>query len=438
MDPSVGDGPDLGGNPVSVVGIGADGWVGLSEVARELVGRAHLLVGSTRQLGLMPETGAERLPWPSPLLPALPGLLAEHRGRSVCVLASGDPMFFGIGTRLVRLLGAEGVRVVPHVSSASLACARLGWALDDLEVVSAVGRSVAALHPAIQPGRRVLVLSADGGTPSQVASLLCARGYGDSEMSVLSQLGGPRERVVVGTAATWADPATAPPSPSGRPTTTVTGRGSTGEDVDDLNVVAIHCRADAGIPALSRSPGLPDDAFEHDGQLTKREVRAVTLSSLVPVPGQLLWDVGAGAGSIAIEWTRHHPACRAVALEMDTERAERIARNAAALGVPGLRVVHGRAPDVLGDLERPSAVFVGGGCTDEGVMEACWAALLPGGRMVANAVTTAGESVLARWHDACGGELIRLSVSRSSPVGGFTALRPMMPVTQWLATKGEW
>ena len=289
----------------------------------------------------------------------------------------------------------------------------------------------------IQPGRRVLVLSADGRTPAEVASLLRARGYGDSEMTVLSQLGGPRERVVLGTAAMWADPATAPPSPSGRPTTAVTGRGSGNEEVDDLNVVAIHCRAGAGVAALSRSPGLPDDAFEHDGQLTKREVRAVTLSSLVPVPGQLLWDVGAGAGSISIEWMRHHPASRSIAIEMDAQRTERIARNAEALGVLGLRVVHGRAPEALGGLEMPSAVFVGGGCTDEGVMEACWDALLPGGRLVANAVTTAGESVLAKWHEACGGDLIRISVSRSSPVGGFTALRPMMPVTQWVASKGK-
>jgi len=457
---------------VVVVGIGDDGWAGLSQAARRELRAAEVLMGSARQLRLVPESGVERaagnggepgaghgagrgvepvaghggepgtapggehgaefggepgvgqgaepgvgsgverVVWPSPLLPALPSLLASRRGRRVCVLASGDPMFHGIGTTLVRLLGAGRVRVLPHPSSVSLACARLGWAADRVEVVSLVTRPVEVLHPVVHEGRRVLVLSADGRTPARVAALLAARGYGASTVTVMERLGGAGERVVSGRADTWSPPVTR-----------------------DLNVVAVECRADAGTVALPRLPGLPDEAFEHDGQLTKSEVRAVTLSRLAPVPGELLWDVGAGAGSIGIEWMRAHPDNRAVAVESRPDRAAVVARNAAALGVPGLDVVTGVAPAALAGLETPDAVFVGGGVTVAGMVEACWEALRPGGRLVANAVTVESEAVLARWHGRLGGDMVRLAVSRTSPVGGFTGWRPMMPVTIWTALK---
>ncbi|MGC5014480.1 precorrin-6y C5,15-methyltransferase (decarboxylating) subunit CbiE [Streptosporangium sp. DT93] len=399
---------------VTVVGIGADGWAGLSRAARWELHAAEVLMGAARQLALVPEPSAERVVWPSPLLPALPGLIDAHRGRRVCVLASGDPMFHGIGATLVRLLGADRVRVLPHPSSVSLACARLGWAADRVEVVSLVTRPPEVLHPALHDGRRLLVLSADGRTPAAVAALLVARGYGASAMTVLERLGGAEERAVTGTAAGWSPAAS-----------------------HDLNVVAVECRADAGTVALPRLPGLPDEAFEHDGQLTKREVRAVTLSRLAPAPGELLWDVGAGAGSIGVEWMRAHPDNRAVAVESRPGRAAAIARNAAALGVPGLEVVVGAAPAALAGLERPDAVFVGGGVTVPGVVEACWEALRPRGRLVANAVTVESEAVLASWHGELGGELVRLAVSRAAPVGGFTGWRPMMPVTVWVAVRGE-
>ncbi|MCP3802539.1 precorrin-6y C5,15-methyltransferase (decarboxylating) subunit CbiE [Allokutzneria sp. A3M-2-11 16] len=392
---------------VSVVGIGADGWDGLPESARRLVLGADVLFGSTRQLALVPGH-AQRVSWPSPLLPALPGLLDANRGKAICVLASGDPMFFGIGSTLARLIGPERLRVVPHPSSVSLACARLGWPLDEVEVITAVGRPVESVNAAIHPGRRVMVLSADGGTPAEVAELLTDRGYGASTMTVLEHLGGPEERKISSTAADWH------------------------EKCGALNVIAVEC---AG-PKLSSVPGLPDDAYEHDGQLTKREVRAVTLAMLAPVPGELLWDVGAGAGSIAIEWSRAHPSCRAIAIEKDPERAERIVDNAKRLGVPSIRVVRGAVPDALPD-ERPDAVFIGGGVTVPGVVERCFEALKPSGRLVANAVTVESEAVLARWHAELGGELVRLAVSRGSPVGGFTGWRAMMPVTILIATKGE-
>ncbi|PRY48283.1 precorrin-6Y C5,15-methyltransferase (decarboxylating) [Geodermatophilus tzadiensis] len=398
--------------PVVVVGIGADGWEGLAPTSRAEVERAEVLMGSARQLSLVPEeVPAERVPWPSPLSEALPGLVDQHAGRAVVVLASGDPMLSGIGTTLTRLLGAERVRVLPAPSSVSLACARLGWAVEDTEVVSLVGRPIELLHPHVQPGRRLLVLGSDGETPAQVAALLSDRGYGPSLVTVLGGLGGPDEEVRSGTAATWSQPAPA------------------------LVVTAVECRADRGTAPLPTTPGLPDGAYESDGQLTRSEVRAVTLSRLAAVPGQLLWDVGAGAGSIGIEWMRAHPTCRAVAVEASAERAERIARNAARLGVPYLRVVHGHAPDVLARLGAPDAVFIGGGLTTPLLVETCWDALPVGGRMVANAVTVESEAVLARWHAEVGGELVRVEVSRAEPVGSFTGWKPAMPVTIWSVTR---
>jgi precorrin-6Y C5,15-methyltransferase (decarboxylating) len=403
---------------VTVVGIGADGWPGLPEASRAVLRGAGVVLGSHRQLDLLPpEITAERVPWPSPMAAAVEPLVRRHAGRRTAALASGDPSFHGLGTTLVRLLGAGRVRVLPHPSSASLACARLGWPLDATEVVSAVGKPVEQLHRALQPGRRLLVLSAGAGTPAEVARLLTRAGFGGSRLSVLADLGAAGERVTTATAATWPD------------------LGAGQHDAAPLNVVAVECAADPGTPLRPAVPGLPDDAFEHDGQLTKREVRAVTLARLAPVPGQLLWDVGAGAGSVAIEWARTHPACRAAAVEADETRAARIARNAAALGVPAVGVVHGAAPDALKELDPPDAVFVGGGTTAPGVLEACWTALAPGGRLVVNAVTLESEAVVLRWHGDVGGDLVRIAVDRAAPVGGFTGWRPLLPVTQWAVTK---
>ncbi|MDT5030944.1 MAG: precorrin-6B C5,15-methyltransferase / cobalt-precorrin-6B C5,C15-methyltransferase [Actinoplanes sp.] len=396
---------------ITVVGVGADGWAGLGGAGRAALAAAHVVFGSDRQLALLPaDVRAERVAWPAPLLPALPGLLAARPGPARCVLASGDPMFHGIGVTLVRLLGAQRVRVLPHPSSVSLAAARLGWPLAEVDVLSLVTAPVAELHPLVHPGRRILVLSRDASTPAQVAQLLTARGYGDSTVTVLGALGGPAETVVSAPAADFA--ATVDPL-----------------NVVPLNVVAIAC-AGAG-RAVPLGPGLSDDLYDSDGQLTKREVRAITLAMLGPQPGELLWDVGAGSGSIAIEWMRSHRACRAIAIESHPERATRIAGNAAALGVPALRIVQATAPDALAGLPTPAAVFIGGGLTRNGLVEACLAALPSGARLVANAVTVESEAVLAGLHAKLGGELTRVAVNRAAPVGGFTGWRPMLPVTIW-------
>jgi precorrin-6B C5,15-methyltransferase / cobalt-precorrin-6B C5,C15-methyltransferase len=396
-------------DPITVVGIGADGWQGLSPAARSAIEESDVLLGSPRQLALVPPTGSAeglRVAWPSPLSEALPGMFSQYAGRRICVLASGDPTFHGIGTTLVRLLGADAVRVIPHPSSVSLACARLGWPQDQVQVVSLVNQPVERLHPHLQPGRLLLILSRGAQTPAEVAQLLVTRDYGSSWVTVLEHLGGTAERVRRARAADWS------------------------HDVDALNVIAIECDG----PVLSTASGLPDDAYENDGQLTKREVRAVTLSRLAPVPGQLLWDVGGGAGSIAIEWSRHHPSCRAIAVERDPDRAKRLERNAAALGA-SVVVVEGAAPAALDGLESPDAIFIGGGATAPGMFDACWNALKPGGRLVTNGVTLETESLIADWYKTHGGDLVRLSVQRAAPVGTMTGWRPALPVTIWSLTK---
>jgi len=386
---------------VHVVGIGADGWSGLPDASRAALLSADVVVGGPRQLALLDDSvTATRTALPAPLLPSLGELLARADGEQVAVLASGDPMFFGIGSTLIGL-GVD-VRVHAAPSSVSLACARLGWAVQDVDVVSAVGRPLSSLHPFLQPGRRVLVLVGSEDGADSVRSLLDARGFGSSAVTVLEQLGGPHERV------------SAEAGPH-----------------DRLAIVALECVADPDALLLPRVPGLPEAAFDTDGQITKREVRAFALAALAPVPGQLLWDVGAGSGSIGIEWMRVHPSSRAIAIEPREDRRGRIARNADALGVPGLQVVAGAAPDALAGLPTPDAVFVGGGVTAPGVLDACTAALLPGGRLVCNAVTLEGAAVLAAMNATRGGALTRIAIERAEPIGGLTGWRPARAVTQW-------
>ncbi|AJF66023.1 bifunctional cobalt-precorrin-7 (C(5))-methyltransferase/cobalt-precorrin-6B (C(15))-methyltransferase [Streptomyces vietnamensis] len=398
---------------VSVVGIGADGWDGLPESSRRVLRTAEVLIGAPRQLGLLPATDCpgERITWPSPLRPAVPGLLAAHEGRTVAVLASGDPSFHGIARTLAEAGAALDVH--PHPSSVSYACARLGWPLEATETVSLVARPLAALSAALHDGRRLLVLSEGADTAARVADLLRTTGWGGTRIRVLEQLGGPAERLLDGTAADWPH-----------------------ERTDALNVLALDCVRDPDALRLGAVPGLPDEVYEHDGQLTKRYVRAATLAALAPAPGELLWDVGGGSGSIGIEWMRSHRSCRAIVVEKSPERAARIARNADALGTPALKVVTGPAPAVLAGLETPSAIFIGGGLTAPGLLDTCWDALPPGGRLVANTVTLESEALLARWYGRHGGELIRLAVATAVPVGGFTGWRQAMPVTQWSVTKG--
>lgn len=400
------------GRWLSIVGLGEDGWDGLSPAARALVERAELVAGGARHLALIPEFSAqERLNWPSPLSDAYPALLAR-RGRPVCVLASGDPSWYGIGATLSKLVPADETVIVPAPSSFSLAAARMGWALQEAATLTVHGRPLELVIPHLQPNARLLVLSWDGTTPGKLAALLRERGFGVSRLTALAAMGGPRETRTEATADAW-----------------------TAERVADLNTLAVECVATPGVRTLPRAPGLPDDWFAHDGQITKREVRAVTLSWLAPRRGELLWDVGAGSGSIGVEWMLADPANRAVAVEHKEERAARISLNAAAFGVPGLELVRGKAPEALAGLAAPDAVFIGGGLTNDGVFDACWTALKPGGRLVANAVTLESEAMLIALHKRLGGELSQIAVSRAAAIGGFTGWRPLMPVTLWRVEK---
>lgn len=368
-------------------------------------GRRHLALAATLI------RGAAR-PWPSPFDGATDEVL-RHCGRPVCVLASGDPFQYGIGAVLARHVEAREMIVLPAPSAFSLAAARLGWALPRTVLLSAHGRALDLLRPHLQPGARILALTSDADGPGAIAKLLVENGFGASRLTVLEALGGPRERIRSATAAAFDI-----------------------EAIDALNTVAVEVEAAPDARVLARTPGLADDLFEHDGQITKREIRAVTLSSLAPRRGELLWDIGAGSGAVAIEWLLADPAfMRAIAVERRADRAARISRNAAAFGVPDLKIVEGVAPAALNGLPTPDAVFIGGGASEPGVIDAARRALRPGGRLVINAVTLEAEALLLARHAALGGEPIRIAVSRAAPLGGKTAWRPALPVTQWLWQK---
>lgn len=392
---------------IAVVGMGADGWEGMAPAAREIVCSARTLVAAPRHAALVEGNhDAHVIDLPKPLRPGL-AALADEPG-PVVVLASGDPLHYGIGRALVEVLGAAAVRVLPAVSSMQLACARLGWAVEATEVVSLVGRPAARLLPALQDGVRLLVLVPDASGAALVAESLCANGFQASMLHVLTDLGAAAEGLASARADSWTGPA-----------------------ASDLAIVAVEC-VGAGLPLTS---GLPDAAYETDGQLTKQHVRAATLAALGPRPGELLWDVGGGSGSIGIEWLRTHPTTRAAAVESNPVRAQRISRNGERLAGGRLDVVEGRAPSALAGLPTPDAVFVGGGLTEPGLLETVLAALRPGGRLVANTVTLDSEALLFEHFRRLGGTLTRLEVSHADAVGSFTSWSAARPVTQWSWTK---
>lgn len=394
-------------SPITVVGIGADGWAGLPDDVRRRVAAAPVVIGARRALDLLPPLDDQvRRAWPSPFGVEV---VEEFPGRPVLVLASGDPLVSGVATTLLRRFGAARVEIVPAVSSVALARARMGWSAEETAVVTVVGRRHETVLRELAPGRRVLVLSSDSASPAVVADLLRAAGYGESTMTVLGDLGSAEESRSQASAASWRSTAPA------------------------LHVIALDCR---GPVVGAWSAGLPDEVYEHDGQLTKRDLRASALARLAPQPSQLLWDVGAGAGSVGIEWMRAHPSCRTIAVESVVDRASRIARNAAALGVPDLRVITARAPDGLGELPDPDAIFVGGGATTPGLLALARDRLRPGGRLVVHGVTLETEALLVQLHGELGGELTRLSLDHAEAIGGFRGWKPARPVVQWSWTCG--
>jgi precorrin-6B C5,15-methyltransferase / cobalt-precorrin-6B C5,C15-methyltransferase len=395
---------------LSIVGIGEDGIEGLTPIARGLIQAAEIVFGGGRHLALAaPLIRGDTRPWQNPFERSIDEVLAQ-RGRDVCVLASGDPFVHGVGSVLLRHIDPRETVAVPAPSTFSLAAARLGWALPETTQLSLHARSLDLIRPHLQPGARVLALTSDGEGPATLARLLSEIGFGNSRLTVLEALGGPRERVRATTAA-----------------------GFEFGDVGPLNAVAIEVEALPGARVLARAPGLPDALFEHDGQITKREIRAITLAALSPRRGELLWDVGAGAGSVAIEWMLADPTMRAIAVEARSDRASRIRRNAAAFGVPGLDVTEGVAPIALEGLAQPDAIFIGGGARS--VLDAAVRVLRPGGRLVVNAVTIETEALLMARRTTLGGDLTRIAIARVESIGGREGWRPALPVTQWVWVK---
>jgi precorrin-6B C5,15-methyltransferase / cobalt-precorrin-6B C5,C15-methyltransferase len=393
---------------LSVIGISDDGLEGLTPVARSRLDQAALIVGGKRHLAMLSNDHAPQLTWANPIENTITQIL-QHRPQRVCILASGDPMCYGIGTTLLRYLPIDEMLIIPAPSAFSLACARLGWALPEVETVRLCGRDPALLNVLLYSGAKILVLSADRTTPHTVATLLNHQNLGTTQITILEHLGGPQERQIQTTAATWQP-----------------------QEFADLNTIALHLPS---FRSPSRLPGLPDNAYQHDGQLTKREIRAITLSTLAPCPGELLWDIGGGSGSIAIEWMRTHPRCQAITIEPHPDRLTNIATNATTLGVPNLQIIPGRAPEALDCLPTPDAIFIGGGLTIPGVFETCWTALRPGGRLVANGVTIETEQKIFDLQTHHGGTINRIAIQRAEPIGKFLGWKALANVTQWITFK---
>ncbi|MCE2717236.1 MAG: precorrin-6y C5,15-methyltransferase (decarboxylating) subunit CbiE [Dolichospermum sp.] len=398
---------------LSIIGIGEDGLAGLSPIAVSFLNKAKIIFGGERHLSMLPpDNNCEKIPWKSPFPTSITEIISR-RGQAVCILASGDPLCYGVGTNILKDINISEVTIIPAPSAFSLACSRLGWSLTEVETLSLCGRPLSLVQCYIYPGAKLLILSEGKHTPANVAEILTSRGYGNSQITVLEKMGNTNENIITNIATNWQEKNIAP-----------------------LNTIAVECIADKGIVGLSRFPGLPDSAFHHDGQLTKREVRAVTLSSLAPLPGELLWDVGAGCGSISIEWLRSDRRCRAIAIEQNASRINYIADNAAALGTPNLQIIAGKSTEVIENLPPPNAIFIGGGVTEPKILENCWNTLLPGGRMVVNVVTLEGELILYQWYEKVGGNFTRIAIQRAEPIGSrFLGWKAMSPVTQWIGIK---
>lgn len=392
---------------LSIIGLGEDGPEGISVASREALSRAELVMGSARHLSLLPALTCPTVEWPVPFEDGIE-LLLRHRGKRVAMLASGDPFHFGAGSSVTRHLSRQEWSAYPAPSTFTLAASRLGWALQDVDCLGLHAAPLQRLRPYLRAGRCALVLLRGGAAVGDLAQYLAGQGFGDSILHVMEALAGPRERVRSAPASSF-DLA----------------------DVGHPVVVGIEMAGqDSSLPTTC---GMPDDLFASDGQMTKRPVRALTLSALAPRPGELLWDIGSGSGSIAIEWLLAHPANLAIGLEPDAGRAARARTNALELGVDRLIVVEGRAPACLPDGPHPDAVFIGGGMSDA-LLEALCGRLPAGTRLVANAVTLETEALLACWHGAKGGQLMRIELADAAPLGSRRGWKARYPVVQWSVT----
>lgn len=389
---------------LTILGLGEDGPEGLSAASHAALAAAEVIMGAARHLALLPDLTAQTIPWPVPFADGIPRLLAL-RGKRVVMLASGDPFWFGAGTSVMRHLAPGEWRALPAPSTFSRAAARLGWPLEDTVCLGLHAAPLTRLRPHLAPGTRLIVLLRDGAAVSELAAYLEAQGVGATQMTVMEALGGPREQV-----------------------RRLPAAGFALTDIAHPVAVALEPAGDAAVP--HRASGQPDSLFDHDGQITKRPVRALTLSALAPRPGERLWDIGAGSGSIAIEWLLAHPACQAVAIEADAGRADRLRANADRLGMDRLVLVRGRAPEALAGLPAPDAVFIGGGLS-AALLATLWQVLPPGCRLVANAVTLESEALLTQAQADHGGSLLRIELAEAAPLGARRGWKAFYPVVQW-------
>ncbi len=390
-----------------IIGMGEDGLDGLSPPARAVVDAAELIIGGTRHADLPVE--GKRIDWPE-AFDDLVALLRQHVGRRVAMLVAGDPLWYSVGARVGRAIPPSEIVYHPQISAFQLAAARMGWSLADVETLTVHGRPIEQMIAFIQPDQRLLILATGADTPARIARFLTDRGFGKSPMTVLAAMGGPEEARFEGRAESWS------------------------AEVPAFNTLAIECMAAPEAALQPRVPGLSDDLFQHDGTVTRREVRAATLAKLMPMRGALLWDIGTGSGSIAIEWMRAARYARAIGIEPRADRRMMAAANALALGTPKLEIVEGEAPAAFAGLPPPDAICIGGGLT-EPAFQAAWSALRPLGRLVANGLTEADEKLLLKLDARYGGELVRLQVARADRTDGVLKWPSLSPITQWSLVK---
>ena len=395
---------------LDIIGIGEDGIDGLSAQAVDVLHRAEIIIGGDRHHKLADISDATRIRWPSPF-DALIDDIKSYRGKKLVILVTGDPLWYSVGARISRAIAPGEITFHPQLSAFQWACARLGWSLADCETVTVHGRANSQILPHLAPRARLLVLTQNAQTPGAIADLLVNRGFADSTMIALAALGGDDEQRFEARAGEW------------------------NHTIPDFHILAIECHAGADAEWYPRTGGLPDQAFESDGQMTKQDVRAVTVAKLAPFPDAVLWDIGDGCGSVSIEWMRAARSALSIAVEPKASRRDMMRNNARNLGAEKIVIMDGKAPSALADLPQPDAVFIGGGLTHDGVFDAAYAALPPGGRLVANAVTLESEARLVNLQKEYGGELVRLAVQKAKPVGAFRGWDAAMPVTQWCIVK---
>lgn len=390
---------------MTLIGLGEDGLGGLTDASRKALAEAEVIFGGPRHLALC-DAGARGREWP---LPFSVEPVLEHRGRAVVVLASGDPFWHGVGGTLAQVLDPSEWRGFPAPSCMTLAAARLGWRLEEVTTMGLHAAPFEVLLPHLAEGARLICTLRDGAAPAALADYLTAQGFGTSRLTVMEALGGPREISREADAATF--------------------------DLDDIAAPVVVAIAVSGGAGISHAPGRDAALFAHDSQITKSPMRALTLAALAPRARELLWDVGAGSGSVSVEWCLAAPEARSIAIEPRESRCENIIENARRFGLAGrMRCVHGTAPDALADLPLPAAVFLGGGASED-VLQAIWHRITPGTRLVANAVALETQALLIRWHGMHGGQLLRIDLAQAAPLGTMQGWQPSRPQLQWSVTR---